>query len=63
MGTRQEAPSPQPSEPLPGARRDQRVQENTGQKIDLICLIFRPILKKQIPQKLKAFGNVFLLLL
>ena len=34
-------------------------KENTGQKIDMICLIFRPMLKKPILQKLKAFGNVF----
>ena len=36
-------------------------KENTGQKINVIRLIFIPISKKEILQKLKAFGNFFLL--
>ena len=37
-------------------------KENTGQKIDMIYLIFRPMSKKQILQKLEAFGNGFIIL-
>ena len=34
-------------------------KENTGQKIDMINMVFKLISKKQILQRLKAFGNVF----
>ena len=34
-------------------------KENTGQKIDMINMVFKLISKKQILQKLKAFENVF----
>ena len=37
--------------------------EKTGHKIDMIHLIFRPISKKQILQKLKAFGTFFIIII
>ena len=37
-------------------------KEDTGHKIDMIHLIFRPILKKQILQKSKTF-RIFIIII
>ena len=42
-------------------KENRKFKENRGQEIDIIRLSFRPISKTSILQKLKAFGNGFLL--